>query len=155
MLWASDEPWWDRYFPGVALEFPGELWTVSEGAAKKYGLHWIFGVDQGGYSPDASRINTGKNSGFQALHASALFGASRVVLVGYDFQATDRKAHWHGDHPPGLSNSRRRYAAWHEPMRQLANDLDRLGVEVLNATRETALTCFQRIELQKALRCPT
>ena len=138
----------------MAVEFPGELWTVSQGAAQKYGCWYIFGEDRGGFCPDPSMIYTGKNSGFQALHAAALFGASRVVLIGYDFQATDRKSHWHGDHPPGLSNSRRRYASWLEPMALLARDLERLGVEVVNASRQTALTCFPRAELQEALRCP-
>lgn len=76
------------------------------------------------------------------------------MLLGYDFQATGHKSHWHGDHPPGLSNSRRRYASWLQPMNALARDLERLGVEVVNATRETALTCFRRIELQEALQCP-
>lgn len=98
-------------------------------------------------------IYTGKNSGFQALHAAVLFGASRVVLLGFDFQATNRRSHWHGDHPPGLSNSRRRYGAWVEAMKPLAHDLERLGIEVLNCSRETALSCFRRVELQEALKC--
>lgn len=126
---------------------------MSEGARDKYGLHWILGMDQGGYCEDPSKIHTGRNGGYQALHVAALFGAARVVLLGYDFQATNNKSHWHGDHPPGLSNSRRRYERWHEPMAMLARDLERRGVEVLNATRVTALRCFRRIELQEAIPC--
>jgi Uncharacterized Rossmann fold enzyme len=104
--------------------------------------------------PDPSAIHTGKNGGFQALHLAVLFGASRIVLLGYDFQATGNKSHWHGDHPPGLSNSRRRYGQWLQPLQQLARDIKtRGGIEVLNATRETAIECFPRVELQEALRC--
>lgn len=154
MLWACDEAWWDKHYREVALVFPGELWTVSAGAREKYGLRWIFGVDQGGYSQDESMIHTGRNGGFQALHIAALFGASRVVLLGYDFQATNNKSHWHGDHPPGLSNSRRRYGQWREVMPSLARDLERKGVEVVNATRHTALQCFRRAELKEAIACP-
>lgn len=116
---------------------------------------WISGQDRGGLSHDPSSIHTGGNGGFQALHLAVLFGASRIVLLGYDFQATGNRSHWHGDHPPGLSNSRRRYATWAEPMNALARDLARRGgCEVLNASRATAIDCFQRIEVEEALRCP-
>lgn len=138
----------------MATKFQGELWTVSEGARERFGLRWIYGHDGGGLSPDPTYIHTGKNSGYQALGLAAVLGARRVVLLGYDFMtAQDGRRHWHGDHPKGLGNAPpSRYPSWARSMNQLAVDLKRAGVEVINASRRTALKCFPRVDLGDALR---
>jgi hypothetical protein len=79
-----------------------------------------------------------------AIHASAL----RLILLGYDCQHTGGKSHWHGDHPVGLGNAGR-VEAWHDEFAKLGRD--HAQVEILNATRETALECFKRVDLEDAL----
>lgn len=137
----------------MAVAFAGELWTIAEGASQRYGLRWIFGQEGSGLSPDPSYIHTGMNSGYQALHLAAVFGVRRVVLLGYDFSTgAGGRRHWHGDHPKGLGNAPpTRYPAWARAMDELAQDLKRAGVEVINASRRTALRCFPRRDLSEAL----
>lgn len=152
MLYACDETWWQKYFPLVATGFQGECWTISAGARDRFGLFWCYGQDYGGLSPARDYIHTGKNSGFQAIGLAYLFGASRIILVGFDMQADGRKQHWHGNHPPGLANGGEgRYAAWRRAMEHLALDIKRTNCKVLNASRRTALKCFQRVTLETAL----
>lgn len=135
------------------MGFAGELWTISEAARERYGLRWIFGQEGGGLSPDPSYIHTGMNSGYQALHLAAVFGVQRVVLLGYDFMVgPGGRRHHHGDHPKGLGNAPpSRYPTWVRAMDVLARDLRRTGVEVVNASRRTALRCFPRRDLSEAL----
>jgi hypothetical protein len=135
------------------MTFKGELWTVSEGARERFDLRWIFGTDAGGLAPTLDRIHTGKNSGYQAIGLAYLFGAARVVLLGFDFMVGPKgEHHWHGNHPKGLGNGgAMRYSTWARCMDVLANDLKRTDCVVVNASRRTALRCFQRVTLEDAL----
>jgi len=89
-----------------------------------------------------------KNSGAGAIAAAVQAGASRVMLLGYDCQKTGGRAHWHGDHPEGLGNAGS-MDKWPRQFQRLADTLR--GVEILNCSRETALTCFPRADLETAL----
>lgn len=152
-MYACDITWWRHHFPRIATAFAGELWTVSEAARDHYGLRWIYGQEGGGLSPDPSYIHTGMNSGYQALGLAALFGARRIVLLGFDFcVGPGGRRHWHGDHPKTLGNAPpNNYGRWIRAMDALAADLKRAGVEVINASRKTALKCFPRRDLSEAL----
>lgn len=152
MLYACDVGWWRVYFGQVATAFAGELWTIDAAARDEFDLRWLQGIDMGGLSRDPSMIHTGKNSGTQALGLAHCFGASRVVLLGFDMQRTDGKSHWHGDHPKPLGNgSRESHLIWRQYMEIAAEDCKRIGLEVINASRATALKCFPRMSIEDAL----
>lgn len=92
-------------------------------------------------------IHTGGNSGYQALNLAYLWGAKRVILMGFDMKRTGGMTHFHGDHQ-GLNNPYDgMLSQWVKNFELIARDLAAAGVEVLNATRETALTCFKRIPI--------
>jgi hypothetical protein len=150
VLYACDPTWWNHHFPEVSRSFHGQMWTVSNAARDRYHLRWIFGADREGLAPKADHIHTGRNSGYQALSLAYVFGAKRVLLLGFDFQRTGGKSHWHGDHPRGLGNGGR-YSGWIIAMGKLAKDLKAKGVDVVNCSRATALTCFRRSTIQQEL----
>lgn len=121
--------------------------TRDAGAAHRYGLEWIRSENAPGLSLDPEVIHEGGNSGYQALNLAYHAGAGRIVLLGYDMQRTGGRAHWFGDHPRGLQVSSP-FEDWRRRFDALAADLARAGVEVINASRETALTCFRRAPLE-------
>lgn len=90
------------------------------------------------------------NSGYQAINLAYHFGVSRIILIGYDMQRTEGRSHWHGDHPKGLTNAEG-VAKWASRFPQLAADLEREGVEVVNCSKETALNCFKRARLEDVI----
>lgn len=132
-LYAIDAPWWKHYGQQVSAEFRGEKFSARArgGAVAAPSQHF-------------------ENSGAAALALSAHLGARRVLMVGYDCQFTGGKSHSHGDHPPTLGNARS-LPKWPEKFAQCAAHLARLGVQVINCTRETALTCFPRGDLETEL----
>ena len=98
VLYACDSEWWDVH--GGCPDFAGEKWSshsVDAGGhndkrevAKKYGLKLVEGRDRDGFSFDPACIHYGSNSGFQAVNLAILFGAKRIVLVGFDMRGVDR-----------------------------------------------------------------
>lgn len=149
VLYACDFKWW-RQYNGVP-EFTGQKWTVDANAARTYpDLHHVKGLPLPGLSSDQNIINTGRNSGYQAINLAILFGAARIVLLGYDMQVTGDKRHWFGEHPAPLVSCSN-YGRYIENYRTMTPDLERLGIPVINCTRETALTMFPRMELSYAL----
>lgn len=153
MLYACDTTWWLAYFPEVARFFQGEKWTTSARARDQFDLHWIYGVDKAGLSKDPTYITQGKNSGYQAIGLAHLFGARRILLLGFDLARSGGKTHWHGNHPHPLGNGGS-YPSWVGAMNVLAKDLAAAQVEVINCSRKTALKCFPRSTIEEALCAP-
>lgn len=146
VLYAADTDWW-QMFKGVP-EFAGERWTVSSEAALQYGLKHIDGKSQVEWSNDPKFIATGGNSGFQAINLAVLHGADRVILLGYDmgFKSETDKHWWEKEYPRDSRVSN--YKGWLERMNKAA---PMIPVPVLNASRESAITCFPRVNLRDVL----
>lgn len=93
-------------------------------------------------------VGTGQNSGFQAINIAYLAGAHRVLLLGFDMQSRDGKAHWFGDHPIATQESW--FSAFLQNFARLARFLP-AGFEIINCTPGGALNCFPRMPLDEAL----
>jgi len=158
MLYACDEMWWRHH--GGCPDFEGEKWS-SHGAvglkkhndkaraAELYGLNLVAGRDEIGFSLDPYFIHYGSNSGFQALNIAILTGGNPIILVGFNMQAVRKRRHFFGDHPAGLRNTsdHRNFAKHFErAAKRLPTD-----IAILNATPDSALTCFPKVELNDAL----
>lgn len=103
-----------------------------------------------GLSADPRALVTGRNSGFQALNLAVLAGARRIVLLGFDGKpAADGRSHWFGDHPEPMLNVV--YAYFRQAMSAAENDLAAAGVEVLNASPNSAIDSFKRVSIRGVL----
>mgnify|MGYP003575330042 CR=1 FL=1 len=149
VLYACDWQWWNRYHTHTAT-FRGERWTCNDRAAEEFGLSHVEPIHGSEYQFREDAIHAGSNSGYQAIQLAAMFGATRIVLLGFDFQRTGGATHWHGDHPAGFANGGD-YKAWSWQMEILAHDLIRRGVEVINCSRVSALECFKKEPLENIL----
>lgn len=154
-LYACDAPWWRHYRPN----FKGQRWSQSHDASTLgTGVRHVLGLPRDDLSFDPAHIHNGRNGGFQALNLAILFGAAKIILLGFDMQATDGKTHWHGDHEVRRGGERltnpdaNRFQEWLRAFERAARQLkDRGEPRVINATTETALTCFEQMELGEAL----
>ncbi|WP_201455982.1 hypothetical protein [Bradyrhizobium macuxiense] len=101
--------------------------------------------------PDGT-IGWGCNGGFHALNLAIQFGARRIVLVGYDCRI-DRGINWHGGHKHGLPNKGILCVTiWRKVLDAQAPLLERLGVEVLNASPVSTLTAYPKVDFAQAVR---
>lgn len=165
IIYACDSTWWD--FHKGCPEFSGEKWTQAYSPAlssresaeavaqmetiARYGLNYVYGAHCPGISLDPALIHYGHNSGFQALNLAVHLGAKRVILLGYDMKkSNDGKSHWFGDHPPEIHRCSP-YNKFAEAFNSAVPDLIAAGVKVINCSRDTALTCFERAKIEDIL----
>jgi hypothetical protein len=97
-------------------------------------------------------VGSGGNSGFQALNLAVQFGARRVLLIGFDM--TDRYGvHWYGRaNGNGRSNPAEwNFKRWRAGFDTASVQLKTAGVQVLNASDLSALTCFPKVTLEQVL----
>ena len=97
-------------------------------------------------------IGSGGNSGFQALNLAVLFGARRILLVGFDM--TDQfGVHWYGRaNGTGRSNPAEwNFKRWRGAFAAASPQLKLAGVQVLNCSDLSVLTCFPKLTLEQAL----
>lgn len=127
-----DRKWWVEY--GAEVTFAGERWAAGDGIE---GVKMLPGGSDGG------------NSGAAAILLAKHHGARRIILLGYDCKpAANGMRHWHGKHRGRLTDA----GSLDKFPAQFQRLTPRLaGVEVLNATRDTALNCFQKVTLESAL----
>lgn len=156
VLYACDAAWWDVH--QGANGFRGERWSShgkpghddKRACADRWGLNIVGGAEREGFSADHRLIHYGSNSGFQGINLAILFGARRIILVGFNMQAPKgTPVHFFGDHPKGLYNNRdydRFIPAFDEAAKSLPP-----GVEIINCTPGSALRCFPMADLKDAL----
>jgi hypothetical protein len=132
-LYAMDRAWWQMYAAEVAETFKGErTCPLRHVRAAKH-----------------RKIDPGKNSGVGAIAVAISRGAKRIILLGYDAKlGPEGERHHHGDHPQGLGNA--------GSISRWPSDFDRaarrfVGAEIINCSRDTALTCWPRASVEDAL----
>jgi hypothetical protein len=131
-----DRAWWRQYVEEVDATFKGERFS-NNGHIAKFRTTYV-------------KIMSYGNSGAAAISMAASMGAKDIILLGYDCKyGADGKRHWHGDHPKGLGNAAR-IDNWKGKFERLAKELPK-DCKVINASRDTALTCFEREPLEGVL----
>lgn len=158
-VYAADYDWWIqrdaglRYVDLIRVGFRGGRFTSDARAAKDLELRHIALERKAGLSTVEGLIRTGGivgNSGAQAINLAYLWGARRILLVGFDMCKRGDVVHWFGDHPRPLKNDPA-FARFVEGMGPMAADLHAAGVEVINCCRWSALPYWPKRTLVECL----
>jgi hypothetical protein len=148
-LIASDAAWWS-YYKGVPA-YTGLKFCLEASAAKWPGVQVLRNTGAEGLETEPTGVRTGRNTGAAAINLAVHFGASRVLLLGYDMEAkNERNSHWFGAHPIGLRGGSP-YPLFRQMFATMVAPLRALDVQVINCSRHTALTCFPRQPLAEGL----
>lgn len=142
---ASDAKWWRHHQPA----FSGLKYSLQK-SASQYGVHVLENTGESGIETRPTGIRTGMNSGAAAINVAVHFGVARILLLGYDMGPDGKRTHFFGAHPRGL-RADSPYGSFIEKFAQMVEPLRALGVSVINCSRATRLTCFERMPLREAL----
>lgn len=148
VLYACDDKWW-RWHPDARTcagrKFALAPWrgpTLPE-------VTVLQNTGVTGLATTPGALKNGRNSGYQAINLAVHLGARRILLLGYDLQyGANGQSHWFGEHPDGAKPPVQTFLPH---FKTLVAPLAALGVEVINCSRQTALTCFPQQALELAL----
>ena len=154
LLYYADARWWKWHqeqlkdFKGIQVTIECNGSQVEDGS-----VYMLRNLDQGDgvgqVSTDPRGLCTGRNSGYQAINLAYLAGSRRIVLLGYDGKRINKKSHWFGDHPAPTSDAE--MDAFRRSFRDGAKRFRELGIEILNASPDSAIDAFPRVTVEEAL----
>jgi hypothetical protein len=153
VLYGCDAKWWkkastDHKNHPTFKEFRGLRFALTTQSAIVPGVRVLKNTGTAGLETNPIGLKTGRNSGFQAVNLAYHLGGTRILLLGYDMGYTNAKQqHWHEPDFPGSSP----YAQFRQSFETIVQPLQAAGVELINCSRETALTCVPRMSLRDAL----
>ena len=138
------------------LDWPGLKVTCCESHRDKPGIKAMERVSNPwGIDPDPRRLRWNTNSGACAINLAVHFGVRRIVLLGFDMQKVDGRKNWHQDYPKEkVKKGEEEYVPYPrmmEAFKVIAEDLRRMGIECLNATKNSAMECFTKVKLEDLL----
>jgi len=149
--YSSDHDWWHLHLPEMRAACKGEFWSgYPFGHIADDVRICPYDKKARGILRTPGRIAWGGNSGYCALGLAYQFGASRIVLLGYDMKDPAGKGHWHGHHDASIKKDFN-FDMWKMRFYDAARDFKGLGIEVINCTPVTDLTCFPRKKLEEIL----
>jgi len=150
VLWFGGESMVELMLPLIP-KFTGQYMAVRgkscprlPATVKRVGRH----KDNATLAEDPTKV-TGFDSGTSAINLAYHFGASEVVLLGYDM----RGGRWFtGELPHPMPTIPASHFEGHmAPLAQLAKDCARKGLRVVNCSPDTAVTAFERAPLEAYL----
>lgn len=167
VLLASDRRWWIEH-EADARAFAGLKVTVEPpGGCERLNWSDVMQLKNGGavlFDDRPTHVGGGGNSGFHAVHLAAHFGATKILLCGFDMQSeaglkqdlNEKKKrarqHWFGEHA-WRSNLRIPFDLFIERFTRSAPEFAKRGIRVINCTPGSALQCFPFMTIEEALAC--
>ncbi|OSK27555.1 hypothetical protein EAMG_05372 [Escherichia coli M056] len=134
-IYAADCCWWESCHN--VLPPSAERWCGDAFTARRFGIRCFSSALPGPF-----------NSGQRAVELAIHFGASRILLLGYDCSLR-YGTHWHGKHRFLANPDKFSVASWHDEFSRLKAVSE--GVRIINCSRYTQLNCFPRQTLEMAL----
>ena len=101
-----------------------------------------------GISEENGKVAWNKNSGAAAVSLAYHLGVKKIVLLGFDMKNGPKEvSHWFGAHgnPTAKKKIRSPYERHLPGFGTIAKDAKRLGLEIINASPDSAIDCFTKM----------
>lgn len=141
-------------------QFPGIKVSCNPGSKNEPWVKYL-GRDTGktkGISSHPSLVSWNGNTGAAAISIAVHAGASRVLLLGFDMDidSNTQMQHWHNlyDKGPVHDERRRRKLPFSRHLTGfpvIADDAKKLGVEIINVSPNSTITCFPKMTTKELL----
>lgn len=109
-----------------------------------------------GISESPRMVSWNGNSGAAAISIAAHSGAKRIILLGFDMKLNEQNhQHWHDVYhklPTNQNPRRMKGLPFDRHLRgfpDIARDAKMMGIEILNASPDSAIQCFKKVTVQE------
>jgi hypothetical protein len=150
-MYATDAQFW--HWHRGAPDYTGPKWSMEHSQWGNYRERYpdvqrLRNTGPSGLEHEPTGLKNGRNSGFAAVNLAYHYGAKRIVLIGFTMQSIGGKSHYFGEHP---NRQRSPYRQFRERFATLVKPLHKVGVEVINCSRQSVLECFPKRDLRQTL----
>ena len=146
----ADRCWWDAHRHKLG-EYNGMKFT-TEPECQGDSDYLSLSRKLKGVNMMPGEIAHNKNTGAMAINLAAILGAKKIILLGFDMKHdADGKPNWHEnirEIGPGVHDNYIRRIE-----KDMAPTLRRMGIEVINACPDSALSCFPKVEYNSLFDC--
>lgn len=142
---------WAQNRPELLLDWPGPVITSNRNAKARLG-NLVRRINMAALCEalEAFPDYLGPSSGHTAACLAAAMGARRIVLIGFEGKMVDGRSHGHNDYQMDSEGPfRDRFLPGWTGLKPV---FQRLGVDVLNATPDSAVLEFPFVDLREALK---
>lgn len=156
VLWWSDSRFWRHHRDGLGAH--GAMWKATcninyheSDALPDWVKQYVISGHKG-FDEDPGKLRSGNNSAFAATHLAAHLGARRIILLGVDMRhGPAGETHFHDGH--GMQHLEQTLTDLMVPyFGSLAEPLAERGIEVINASPDSALGIWPRRTIDEGLR---
>jgi hypothetical protein len=108
-------------------------------------------LNWGGKLSDAEdSLNSIGSSGYAAVNLAYLKGSKLIVLFGFDYGITGG-THYHSEYPWRSPTNDLSWKTWAAGYESMVPQLEAAGVTIINASPNSAITCFKKISVDEGL----
>ena len=154
-LFFTDESWFENNEKEVR-EFNGRKFTVSRRAKVYYPeLERIDNIHRPDFCVGEPPMKDGRSSGHRAVSISIMLGSNRIGLLGYDMRIVKMedgklRSHHHDEYH-NTENERTYKEEFATGFRGWREEAEKLGVEIINLTPDSAVEDFKKMSLSEYL----
>jgi hypothetical protein len=149
LCWWSDCRWaiWNHE---VLSQYTGIILSCVRCHCQHPHTLTVSRLEGSGISERPDGVKWNRSSGGSAINVAYLLGSKKIVLLGYDMKVVDGQHNWHTNHKfrPKDTIYNNRFIP---PFLEIAKDATRLGIEILNATKNSALDMFPKVDLKEVV----
>jgi len=162
IVWFGDLKFW-RYHKARLREYPSLVMTCNDNTTLNE-YTWLKQLRRKGSATgictDRRYVCWNRNTGSSAINLAYHLGAKRVVLLGFDMKEVAKEKHedgrpiknWHDVHKKyetrKMQESLGCYKRYLKCMPDIKRDADKLGLEIINATPNSAIVQFPFAKLE-------
>lgn len=155
VLWWSDARFWRHHRDDIVVhsarwKATGNVGYVPSDFLPSWVVQYHFS-GHGGFDENPKNLRTGNNSAFASIHLAAHLGAKIIVLLGVDMRhGPTGETHFHEGH--GVMHLEETMTNLMIPyFETLVKPLAALGIQVINASPNSALEVWPRVTIDEGL----
>lgn len=125
-------------------QYPGEKFLCLRKGAEPYTIdntEWMEIRSEPGLSLEWPIVHGRVTSGYVALNVAVLLGASRIALLGYDYNP--QGGHWFQEYEWGASRGAQ-WQTWGAEFDTMIPQVESLGIEIVNFNPQSSIAAFSK-----------
>jgi hypothetical protein len=146
--WFHDGRWFSWHYQSLR-DFSGIIAHCAAHKVTQIGTHYFHRGNPTGIDKRPAYVAPNGNAGFSSINFAYHLGVRRVVLLGYDMRVVEGDSNWHKDHP--IKYGTLPYPRYLKRAKYVAADALALGLDIINCTPGSAITCWPIMSLEEYL----